>query len=108
MATTRCTKCLPWKACDKHIPVEHYWQSEGSGEASSQWVNPLCDSQVRRHVDQMDGESLITNGTACTTCTDVATTLGLDLSRDHQINTEQCTRCGDLGHLSTECARRTW
>lgn len=107
MATTRCTKCLPWKACDKHIPVEHYYLASGNGEASRTLSHPMCDPTITIHDDQLPDHSLVTNTVACPTCTEVATLLGVDLTR-RTVTTDQCTRCGDLGHLVNQCTRRTW
>lgn len=105
-STNRCTRCTLWRACEAHIPIEHYYESVSAGEASSKFVAPLCEPKAKRHVDQMS-ESLIVNGVPCTTCTDVATKRGLDLTR-RDVSAEQCSRCGNFGHLFTKCTRRAW
>lgn len=32
----------------------HYWRAEGTGELTSRWFNPVCDTTVRRHITDFE------------------------------------------------------
>lgn len=59
----------------------HYWIAEGTGELTSRWVNPICDRNVRRHVDDFKvARPPSPDDKPCDDCVAITTAMGIDLA----------------------------